>query len=102
MRIGARVLGKRPLFALACVLSLALGIGANTTVFSVVSAVLLRGLPYPDSDRLLFLSAESTKAHVSGIAISWMKYKVIRDTAKTVTPAAVYSTEFALSGDGSP
>jgi putative ABC transport system permease protein len=102
LRIGTRTWSQRPGLALVCILSLALGIGANTTVFSVVQAVLLHSLPYPEPDRLLLVSAESVKAHVSGIGISWTKYKAVRDSAQMLTPAAVYSTEFALASEGSP
>src|SRR5579872_6939466 len=53
IRYGVRTLGRAPTFAIVAVLTIALGVGANTAVFSVADAVLLRPLPFPHADRLV-------------------------------------------------
>ena len=63
IRLAVRSLVKRPGFALVAILTLALGIGASTAIFSVLDAVLLRPLPYPNQERIVELRELDEKGH---------------------------------------
>ena len=92
VRIGVRGFRRAPAFALAAILTLALGIGANTAIFSVVDAVLLRPLPYTDPDRLV-ATWGSTQAEVLRIG----------ELARSFQTTGAYRPESAsLSGDADP
>jgi putative ABC transport system permease protein len=101
LRYGLRTLVRQPGFALTAVLALALGIGANTAVFSVVYAVLLKPLPFPQAKQLIY--AHDTFPAVSLASVSWPKFLALRDGNRTLTAlAAIGRGSVSLTGRGEP
>ncbi|HTG92573.1 MAG TPA: ABC transporter permease [Pyrinomonadaceae bacterium] len=83
LRYGIRSLLKQPAFAFVAVLSIALGIGVNTTIFSFVNATLFRPLPFPESDKLVRLW--------DGNAASYPDYVAYRDDSKVFSSLVAYA-----------
>ncbi|MBO0861124.1 MAG: ABC transporter permease [Chloracidobacterium sp.] len=101
LRYGMRMLRKNPGFTFIAVLTLALGIGANTAIFSVVNAVLLRSLPYREPDRLVMLGYYRARA-LNDFA-SGAEFLEWRDQAKSFEQIAAYRFDTAdLTGSGEP
>ncbi len=88
MRYGVRLFLRDPGFSAVALLTLALGIGANTATFSLVNAVLLKPLPFPDPDRLVVLD-ESRREHGSR-TVSWMDYRDWREQNRVFEQMAAY------------
>jgi putative ABC transport system permease protein len=101
MRFGLRLLRKNPGFTLVAILTLALGIGANAAVFSVVYAVLLRPLPYKDPSSLLVLHETTPK--VGDVSVSFPNFIDWRAASRTFRQmAAVQAVDFNLAGVTQP
>jgi putative ABC transport system permease protein len=101
VRYAIRTFIHQPAFALTAILALALGIGANTAVFSVVYAILLKPMPFPEPRQLIY--AHDTFPAVPFAAVSWPKYVVLRDGARTLTAlGALAPGTVTITGRGEP
>ena len=99
LRYAARTLLKSPGFTLVAVITLALGIGANTAIFSVLNGVLLRPLPYPKSDDLVFLSERDQQ--MKRLFIAWPNYLDWRAQNQVFESIGAYNRDsYNLAGAG--
>jgi putative ABC transport system permease protein len=103
VRYGLRMVVKNPAFSAIAILTLALGIGANTAIFTVINAVLLRSLPYDDSSRLVFVYAAQANAADQVGPFSYPRFTLLRDANRTFSGLAAFTSEvFNLTGRGDP
>src|ERR1043165_4848411 len=103
IRFGLRGLVKRPGFTAIAVITLRLGIVANTAIFSVVNAVLLRPLPFKDPDRLMVVWERRANSGSANLPLSGHEYAALRDhTTSFKALTLVQPNAFNLTGRGDP
>jgi putative ABC transport system permease protein len=105
LRFGARMLLRNPGFTLAAILTLALGIGANTAIFTVADALLLRPFPYEDPQKLVSLGVQRQGSRDSGAGggFSLNRYDLVRERSRSFSGVAVFANDsFNLTGRGEP
>ena len=103
-RFAARMLRKNPGFALAAILTLTLGIGGNTAIFTVTSSVLLKPLPYTNPQQLVLLETRQrgNRDEDAG-AFSLNRYDMLRERSRSFSSMAVFANDsFNLTGRGEP
>jgi putative ABC transport system permease protein len=98
-----RMMRKNPGFTAVAILTLALGIGANTSIFSVVHAVLLRSLPYPQANQLIFIRQQAKKLGIEDLSFSVKEIEDYRSQNRTLSGLVEYhAMSFTLFGHGDP
>jgi putative ABC transport system permease protein len=103
LRLAFRALARSPAFSIAVLVTLALGIGASTAIFSVIYGVLLRPLPYPEGQRLVHLTQPARLSGVKNVGISPMEVRELRTRATTVADLVEYhSMPFVILGGQEP
>jgi len=103
LRYGARILLKQPAITLVAVVTLALGIGANTAIFSLVNSILLRPLPFREPDRVVRLIQASPKLGLATWGVSQADFAAYRDQNRSFESVALYNSgAINLTGDGEP
>ena len=105
LKIAVRVLLRSPLFTLAAIVTIALGLGASTAIFSVTDAVLLQPLPYSDPDRLVTAGMELRQRHVRDLPFSNADFIDLREGTKDSFEdmEGVFTTRIVIDReDGTP
>jgi len=103
LRYGARMLAKKPGFTLVAILTLALGVGANTAIFTVINAALLRPLPYEDAERLVAVTTTMRRETVEVRSASYLDFVDWRDQNTVFERIAAQSApSFTLTGAAEP
>jgi putative ABC transport system permease protein len=103
IRLALRTLPRMPGFSLAFILTLGLGIGANTAIFSVINGVLLRPLPYPEADRIMHLRQPQVSAGVEDTSFSFVEVADYRTQSKTIDQFIEFGDwTFNVLGRGEP
>jgi putative ABC transport system permease protein len=104
LKFGARMLRKNPGFTLVAVVTLAIGIGANTAVFSVVNAVVLRPLPFKDSSRIVTITTTTAMfPQFTMLGNSWIAFGQINKNVTTFEQTTAYREEgMTLTASGDP
>jgi len=102
LRYTARTLRRAPAFSAAVVLTVALAIGANTAIFSVVNAVIIRPLPFAAPQRLVQVAEKNDAMHLPIFGVSVLNYLSWKEQTQTLQLAATGFGTFSLSGSGEP
>jgi predicted permease len=99
----SRRMGRAPMFTAITLLTLAIGVGANTVIFSVVENVLLKPLPYPDANRLIGVWYTAPGINIKDLTIAPSHYFIDREQSKTLEDVGTYTGDaFNISGSGEP
>ncbi|MBV9506863.1 MAG: ABC transporter permease [Acidobacteriia bacterium] len=103
IRHAVRLLAKAPGFTAVAVLTLALGIGANSAIFSVINALLLRPLPFLEPERLVLISGQAENDTRDARPLSWTRFQFVRDHSSSLSGVSAFVSEaFNLTGRGDP
>jgi putative ABC transport system permease protein len=103
LRYGVRILLKQPAVTIVAVATLALGIGANTAIFSLVNSILLKPLPFHEPDRVVRMMQASPKLGLASWGVSQADFAAYREQNRSFETIALYnSSEINLTGEGEP